>query len=137
MQKFYEIDITRYGDERGQLTSFETGKNIPFDIKRTYYISDVKEGKKRACHAHKVSKRVLTAVKGSCKVSLFDGKNRQEFIMNNPAKAVFFDCGVWCELSAFEPETVILALASEPYYEEEFIRNYDDFVTYIKETEKQ
>lgn len=131
-KKFYEYTIERYGDERGFLTSFEHPTNVPFDIKRTYYISDVFSDKKRACHAHKSSQRVLSAIVGSCKAALFDGKTRQTFNLDSPEKALYFDKLVWCELSDFKENTIILALADEPYYEEEYIRSYDEYLEILK-----
>jgi len=132
VQNFYEYTIERYGDERGFLTSFEHPKNVPFEIQRTYYISDVSPDKKRACHAHKNSQRVLSAINGSCKVSLSDGEIKQTFDLNSPNKAVYFDKLIWCELGDFTENAIILVLASEPYYEEEYIRNYDDYLEILK-----
>ena len=132
MENFYEIKIPRYGDDRGKLTTLEAGSQVPFDIKRTYYLSEVSEGKNRACHAHKVSQRVLSAIVGACKVTLFDGNKKEEFILDDPEKGIYFNCGVWCELSEFQKDTIVLALASEPYFEEEYIRNFEDYMKYIE-----
>lgn len=131
MKNFYEYTIERYGDERGFLTSFEYDKNIPFPLERVYYISEVKSDKKRACHAHRSSKRVLSAINGSCKATLFDGTTRQSFNLDSPHKALYFDKLVWCELDDFKDNTIILALASESYNEDEYIRNYDEYLNII------
>lgn len=132
MENFFEVKISSYGDDRGKLTTLEVGKEVPFDIKRAYYISNVSPDKNRACHAHKVSKRVLSAIAGACKVSLFDGNCKADFLLNNPEKGIYFNCGVWCELSEFQEGTIVLALASEPYFEEEYIRNFEDYKNYIE-----
>lgn len=130
--KFYEFSIRRYGDERGYLTTIEDNE-IPFTIKRVYYLSELSQNKERAHHAHKRSQRVLSAIQGKVKVSLFDGKNKKEFILDNPNKAVYFNNKVWCELSNFKDNAIVLALASEAYDEREYIRKYDEFLNYIKE----
>ena len=135
MEKFYKIEIEQHGDERGCLTLFEHPKNVPFEIKRVYYLSGIKEGKKRACHAHRNSQRLTTAVCGSCEATLFDGKNKETFLLNSQKEALFFDKGVWCELNNFSPDAVLLLLASEPYDESEYIRDYNEFLTYIGENQ--
>ncbi len=127
-KNFYTFEIEKYGDERGSLISLENPKNIPFEIKRIYYILDVKEEKKRACHAHRDSQRVLIALAGKCCVKVFDGTNEMNVKLDNPQKALYFNKGVWCELSNFAEDTIILALSSHIYYESEYIRNYDDFL---------
>lgn len=133
MKKFYELKIRRYGDERGFLTTFEAENDVPFEIKRVYYLSEVEKRKTRACHAHKESKRVLSAAAGSCEVRLFDGKENAVFRLDSPEKAIYFDKGVWCELGNFSEGAVVLAFSDHPYFEEEYIRNYDEFLEFIKE----
>lgn len=127
---FYEFNIRRYGDSRGQLTTIENSE-IPFSIKRVYYLSDLDSEKDRAHHAHKFSRRVLSAIKGTCRVILDDGKIKREYKLNTPLKAVFFDKKVWCELTDFSEDAVILALSDKPYFEEDYIRNYDKYLELI------
>ena len=131
--KFYELNIRRYGDDRGFLTTIEGNKDIPFEIKRVYYLSEVSKNKERAHHAHKRSKRVLSAIQGSVEVHLFDGKNKRTFFLDDPTKAIYFDNKVWCELVNFKDNAIVLALASEEYDEKEYIRNYDEYLKYIGE----
>lgn len=133
MENFYEINIRQYGDDRGKLTTIESLNDIPFEIKRVYYISDVSFNKERAHHAHKTSKRVLTAINGSCKVSLFDGKIKKEFILNSKTKGVYFNNHVWCELSEFKDDAIVLALSDMFYDENDYIRNYEDYIQFLKE----
>lgn len=128
---FYPISIRRYGDNRGFLTTLEENTDVPFKIKRTYYLSEISKGHDRAHHAHKHSKRVLSAIQGSVKATLFDGKNKETFTLDNPNKGVYFSNKVWCELSDFKDNAIVLALASEKYYEKEYIRSYDEFINYI------
>jgi len=94
------------------------------------------EGKDRAHHAHKFSKRVLSAINGSCKAVLFDGKVKREFILNSKTKALFYDKYVWCELSEFENNTIVLVLADTVYDEDDYIRNYEDYFKILKENVK-
>ena len=131
-KNFYELSIRRYGDDRGYLTTIEN-TDIPFKIKRVYYLSDVTKGKDRAHHAHKKSSRVLSAIRGSVRVKLIDGLNNKtgEFVLNNPTRAVYFNRKVWCELSDFSDDAVVLALADEPYFEKEYIRNFDDYKQFV------
>lgn len=128
---FFEFDIRRYGDDRGYLTTIDDDE-IPFKIKRVYYLSEISKDKERAHHAHKRSKRVLTCIQGSVVVSLFDGRKRQKFILDSPSKAVYFSNNVWCELSDFKNNAIVLALVSERYDEREYIRDYDEFLQYVK-----
>ena len=130
-ESFYIINVRRYGDDRGVLTTIEEDTDIPFNIKRVYYISDVSKEKERAHHAHFESQRVLSAIQGSVNVMLFDGKRRETFILDNPAKAIYFNKLVWCELSNFENNAIVLALASQQYNETDYIRNYDDYIKII------
>lgn len=129
--KFWEFVFRRYGDDRGYLTTIDDDE-IPFKIKRVYYLSEISKDKERAHHAHKRSKRVLTCIQGSVVVSLFDGRKRQKFILDSPSKAVYFSNNVWCELSDFKNNAIVLALVSERYDEREYIRDYDEFLQYVK-----
>jgi UDP-2-acetamido-3-amino-2,3-dideoxy-glucuronate N-acetyltransferase len=125
------IDFEVMGDERGSLIALEQNKNIPFEIKRVYYIFDTKKDVRRGCHAHKELQQVLVAVSGSCKVLLDDGKESVEVELNSPDKGLFVDKLVWREIYDFSEDCVLLVLASEYYTEEDYIRNYQDFKKYI------
>lgn len=125
------IDFEVMGDERGSLISLEQNKNIPFEIKRVYYIFDTKKNVRRGFHAHKELQQVLVAVSGSCQVLLDDGKESVEVELNSPDKGLFVDKLVWREMYDFSEDCVLLVLASEYYTEEDYIRNYQDFKKYI------
>lgn len=131
VENFYEINIRQYGDERGKLTTIEGLNDIPFEIKRVYYISNVGLDKDRAHHAHKNSKRVLSAIQGSCKATLFDGKIKKEFILDSMTKGVYFNKAVWCELSEFKDNAIVLALADEVYDEADYIRSYEEYIKFL------
>ncbi len=128
-----KINIRSIGDERGSLIALESNINIPFDIKRVYYIFDTKNGVRRGFHAHKNLQQVLIAVAGSCKILLDDGKsNKQELLLNSPNQGLLIDSLLWREMFDFSTDCVLLVLASDYYNEDDYIRNYNDFLEYVK-----
>ncbi len=129
MLKIFDI----IGDNRGSLISLESMKNIPFEIKRVYYIFDTKEGIRRGFHAHKNLKQVLIAASGSCKILLDDGKNKQEFLLNSPSKGLLIESLMWREMFDFSADCVLLVLASEHYDENDYIRDYNQFLDLCKQ----
>ncbi len=125
-----EFDIK--GDERGYLIAIESLKNIPFIIKRVYYIFGTKPNVRRGFHAHKNLKQMLIAVAGSCKILLDDGKNnKQELLLNSPNQALLIEDMIWHEMFDFSSDCVLLVLASDYYNESDYIRNYQDFLNYV------
>ena len=125
--KFIEFDIK--GDERGKLIAIEQFKDVPFEIKRVYYIFDTKSRVRRGYHAHKNLQQVAICVSGSCKFLLDDGKERVEnIILDSPNKGLFIDKMIWREMYDFSEDCVLLVLASEHYNESDYIRDYDNFL---------
>ena len=122
-----------HGDERGQLVSLEEFKDIPFRIKRVYYMYDTKENVRRGYHAHRNLQQLLICVNGSCKVHLDDGKETGEIILDTPQKGLYLGKGIWREMYDFTPNTVLMSLASELYDEGDYIRNYQQFIEETKE----
>ncbi|MEK4083015.1 WxcM-like domain-containing protein [Psychrobacillus sp. FSL K6-1415] len=120
------------GDERGSLISLEAIKNIPFNIKRVYYIYNVDPKLPRGFHAHLELQQVLVCVSGSCKVILDDGHVKSEHILNEPDQGILVDKMVWHEMHNFSEDCILMVLASDIYKEEDYIRNFDDFRTSIK-----
>lgn len=128
------LDFAIHGDDRGSLIALENNKDIPFEIKRVYYIFDTKDGVRRGFHAHKHLKQVLVCVKGSCKIHLDNGKgDTSEVILNRTNKGLLIESNIWREMYDFSPDAVLLVLASELYDESDYIRNYDSFIKYMKE----
>jgi dTDP-4-dehydrorhamnose 3,5-epimerase-like enzyme len=127
------IQFQRHGDNRGQLIALEEGKEIPFQIKRVYYMYDTGIGVRRGFHAHKTLKQVLICINGSCKIHLDDGKETAEIPLNKPYEGLYVTNNMWREMYDFSPDAVLLVLASELYDESDYIRNYDDFLKYLKE----
>ncbi|AJI53500.1 sugar 3,4-ketoisomerase [Francisella philomiragia] len=126
MTKILKFNIL--GDDRGSLISLEQNKNIPFDIKRVYYIFDTNSSVRRGFHAHKNLSQVLICVSGSCKIMLDDGKSRKHFSLDNPHKGLIISGLVWREMYEFSNDCVLMVLASELYDETDYIRNYDEFI---------
>jgi len=122
------INFNSIGDERGQLVSFEENKNIPFDVKRVYCIYATKKNVVRGLHAHKVLKQVAIALTGSCKFVLDDGYNREEQILNSPTQGLLIDSCLWREMHNFSDDCVLMVLASDYYDENDYVRDYQEFL---------
>lgn len=116
------------GDHRGKLVALESGADIPFEVKRVFYIYGTQAGIPRGQHSHHAIKQYLIAVKGSCKVTLDDGKNKKIYELNQPHIGLFQDALIWGEMHDFSDDCVLLVLASEHYDETDYIRNYDEFL---------
>ena len=116
------------GDSRGSLIALETFENIPFDVKRVYYIFDTLSGVSRGFHAHQNLKQVLICVKGSCRILLDDGNSKDNIILDSPQTGLLIESLVWREMHDFSEDCVLLVLASEYYDETDYIRDYDNFL---------
>lgn len=122
------IKLQSHGDERGSLIALEQGVNIPFEIKRVYYIFDTKEGVARGHHAHQNLSQIAVVVRGSCDFVLDNGKERIDIRMDNPLEGLIINSMTWREMSNFSDDCVLMVLASQLYNEDDYIRNYDDFL---------
>ncbi|MBF1434719.1 MAG: WxcM-like domain-containing protein [Prevotella nanceiensis] len=125
------IELPRITDPRGNLTVAEANKNIPFDIKRVYWLYDVPGGECRGGHAHKQIKEILIAVSGSFHVTLDNGKEKQTFLLNHPYQGLLIDTKTWRTLDDFSSGAVCVVLASDFYDENDYIYDYNDFLQYI------
>ncbi len=135
MDKRYSVlEFKEYGDERGNLVVAEgDGKDIPFAIKRAFYIYGSDSEVIRGMHANRLSKFVLINVAGSSDVLVDDGVNKEIIKLDKPRMALFLDTMVWKEMYNFSPDSVLMCLASEHYMESEYIRDYDEFIKEVKE----
>ncbi|WP_274369920.1 sugar 3,4-ketoisomerase [Morganella morganii] len=122
------IEFETLGDDRGSLISLEQNKNIPFEIKRIYYIFGTKENVSRGFHAHRNLQQVAVCLSGSCRFVLDNGEKREEIILNSPDKGLYINNYMWREMHDFSPDCVLIVLASDFYLESDYIRNYDDFL---------
>ena len=132
-----KFSFTPHGDDRGQLVAVETGKDIPFEVKRVYYIYDTLPGVRRGFHAHKQLQQALICVHGSCKIHLDNGYEQQEVVLDNPAEGLYIANDMWREMYDFSEGAVLLVLASELYDESDYIRNYDDFLAMVHGKEEK
>lgn len=124
------IDLPRFLDKRGNLSCVEQLKHIPFKIKRSYWIYDVPDGESRGGHAHKALSQLIVAVSGSFTVTLNDGDVKRTFLLNRPDQGLYVMSGIWLTLDEFSLGAVCLVLASEEYSEDDYIRNYDEFLRF-------
>jgi len=119
------------GDHRGQLVVIEGGEDIPFDIKRVFYIYGTQKDVSRGNHAHYKTKQYLITVNGSCRVTLDNGRTKQTFDLDEPSKGLFQDALIWGTMHDFSDDCVLLILANEYYNESDYIRNYQEFLDVI------
>ena len=124
------INLPKIVDPRGNLTVAEQLKDVPFDIKRAYWVYDVPGGESRGGHAHIRLKQFIIALSGSFHVTLDDGDEKQTYLMNHPWQALLIETGIWRTLDDFSSGAVCLVLASEPYEEDDYIYDYDEFLQY-------
>ncbi|MBO4520174.1 MAG: FdtA/QdtA family cupin domain-containing protein [Alphaproteobacteria bacterium] len=122
------IPLQIHGDNRGSLIAMENGINLPFDIKRVYYIYGTKEGVSRGFHAHKKLKQMLIAVSGSVTVSCEYGEQKKEYTLDRPDQGLLIEGLVWRVMSDFSPDCVLMVLADEYYNENDYIRDYQTFL---------
>jgi dTDP-4-dehydrorhamnose 3,5-epimerase-like enzyme len=129
------IQLKSCGDERGSLIALEEKSNIPFKIKRVYYMFNTTEGVRRGYHAHKTLKQVAIAVRGSCKFMLDDGAEKIEVTLNHPAQGLLIESFMWREMFDFSEDCVLMVLADQIYDEVDYVRNYDQFIEQVKNSE--
>ncbi len=125
------IDIPKINNTKGNIGVIEND-TIPFDVKRVYYLFDIPSGAKRGGHAHKKLKQVLIAISGSFDVVLKDGKSKEIITLNKPDKGLLIENNIWRELENFSSGSVCLVLASEEFSEDDYIRSYKEYLSFVK-----
>lgn len=125
------IDIRRYSDTRGYLSVVENDLDIPFEIKRVYYLYMVPEVA-RGAHAHKQLQQLLIATSGAVDVIMDDGAQKKNFHLDKPWEGLLIPSGLWRDLENFSSDAVLLCLASEKYDAADYIRDYEKFLAYKK-----
>lgn len=127
------INFKKFGDpDRGYLSFFEAHKDIPFKIKRIYYTYDVAADTRRGLHAHKELQQVLWCPYGRIEVVLDDGFKKKSFFLDSPEKALLVGRGIWRDLYWRKDDSVLCVAASQHYNEEDYIRDYYEFMEYVK-----
>ena len=129
MEKPRIIDLPKIFDPRGNLSFIENEKNIPFEIKRTYWIYDVPGGEKRGGHAYYHLQEFIVALSGSFDVVLHDGEKELRFHLNRSYYGLYVPKMYWRELENFSTNSLALILADNDYNEDDYIRNFDNFKT--------
>jgi oxalate decarboxylase/phosphoglucose isomerase-like protein (cupin superfamily) len=128
------IDLPKISDPRGNLSFIEAGKDIPFDIRRVYYLYDVPGGSDRGSHAHKNLHQFIVAMSGSFDVLLDDGNEKRRFHLNRSYYGLYVCPMMWRYLDNFSSGAVCMVLASSHYDEADYIRDYSDFISLTKQS---
>ncbi len=126
------ISFKSLGDDRGSLVALEENNNVPFEIKRLYYIFNTKQGVARGFHAHKQLKQLAVCVSGGCRIILDNGKQKEEIVLDNPETGLIIEDLIWHEMHDFSADCVLLVLANDFYDEADYIRDYDEFLNVVK-----
>lgn len=129
--KYKIIKFQEHIDSRGMLIAIEERKEIPFSVKRIYYLYNTPCNARRGYHAHKNLQQILISVHGSCKIHLDDGEKTDEVFLNNPGEGLFISHSIWREMYDFSDDCVLLVLASDIYDEKDYIRDYQEFLNSV------
>lgn len=122
------IQIKEHGDERGKLFALENRKEIPFDIKRIFFISDVREGESRGNHANMESQFVLICVTGKCKIEIDMGEEKEIVVLDRADKALYLSPNVWKRMYDFSEGAVLLVLSDTEYCVDDYIYDYEEYL---------
>lgn len=131
--KITKIPLQRRGDERGLLIALEEDRNIPFAIKRVYYMFDTQPGIRRGFHSHKMLQQIAICVRGSCIFHFDNGHETQQISLNDPAEGLLIEPGIWHEMYDFSDDCILMVLADDFYVESDYIRDYDDFLRSVND----
>lgn len=130
------VELPKFHNLAGNITSINNGAgNIPFDIQRIYYLYDVPGGGSRGAHAHKNLHQLIVAASGSFQITLDDGITKRTFNLNRPYIGLYMPNGLWRELDNFSSGAICLVLASELYNQNDYIRDYSEFLTWKRGNE--
>ncbi len=135
MKLIRTIDFDIMGDDRGSLIALEQNKNIPFDIKRIYYIFNTDKDVSRGFHAHKNLQQIAICVKGQCRFTLDNGRNKEDIVLSEPNVGLYIGNNIWREMHDFSKDCVLVVIASELYSENDYIRNYDEFLAQVNKND--
>ncbi|MCM1292952.1 MAG: FdtA/QdtA family cupin domain-containing protein [Bacteroides sp.] len=130
LEKPQLIELPKICDHRGNLTFAQTPEHVPFDIARVYWLYDLPADAERGGHAHRSVREMLVALSGSFNVNLYIDGKWQRVTLNRPYRALYLPAGVWRTLDDFTSGSVCLVLASEPFCEEEYIRDFEEYVAF-------
>jgi dTDP-4-dehydrorhamnose 3,5-epimerase-like enzyme len=126
------VNFPKITDVRGNMSFIEENKQIPFEIKRVYYLYDVPSGATRGGHAHKALEQIVIALSGSFDVVLDDGFGKKKFFLNRPHYGLYIPPGIWRKLENFSSNSVALSLVSQVYAESDYVRDYEAFKRMVR-----
>ena len=126
------IELPRIQNRAGNITPINNNQEVPFDVKRVFYIYDIPGGEDRGAHAHKECHQFLVAASGSFEIELDDGNIKRTVVLNRPYYGLHIPPGIWASEKGFSSGSVCLVLASEGYLESDYVRNYDEFKYFRK-----
>ena len=130
------LPLSKIHNRAGNITIVEGQRNIPFDVRRIYYLYDIPGGADRGGHAHKELYQLIVAASGSFDVLLDDGQNKKIVTLNRPEYGLMVVPGIWRELFEFSSGAICLALASHKYDKDDYIRSHDQFVNFRKSIDR-
>ena len=122
-----KFTLKTFTEPDGKLTPIELDKDIPFEVKRMFYVYDVHDQNDRGKHSHHKTKQILIAVNGGVTVICDDGKKRRNYILNEPNKALYIPEMIWDEQVYHNESSVLLVLSNTNYYTSDYIEDYDEF----------
>ncbi len=125
------VELPVVTDPRGDLTFIEGENHIPFPIRRVYYLYNVPVDAERGGHAHYDLEQVVFALSGSFRIKIDNGSTKSEYWLSNPQKGLYINKLIWREMDCFSQGAVCMVLASHPYDESDYLREYDDFISTI------
>lgn len=124
------LHLPRIYNRAGNITPIENFQQVPFAIKRIYYLYDIPGGESRAAHGHRELEQLIVAASGSFDITIDDGKNKKTIQLNRPYIGLHIKPGIWRDISNFSSGAICLVLASELYSEADYLRDYADFINY-------
>ena len=126
------INLNKKFDKRGKLVIIENNKEVPFKIKRIYYIYEVEKSKDRGGHAHRKLSQLLIAIKGTLKISIYIGKKQRKYSLSDPSKGLLIPPGIWVDKINFLNNAIALAIVDDVYKEKDYLRKFDYYLIFLK-----
>lgn len=128
----YLIYLPKLGDRNGHITPVTNSKEVPFDVKRVFYLYDIPGGESRGAHAHYECHQFLVAVSGAFEVLVDDGNSKRQILLNRPDCGLYVPPGIWASEVNFSSGSVCLVLASHVFNEKDYIRDYNEFLNFSR-----
>lgn len=132
-QRVYLTELPQIHDPRGDLTFIEGGNHVPFEIRRVYYLYNVPVDAERGGHAHHALQQIIFALSGSFRVKINDGYTDSEYWLRDPRQGLYVDRLIWREMDCFSQGAVCMVLASQPYLEDDYVRDFSSFKSLVNE----